>query len=281
MAWHKMGAKRIVLARELSLQQIRHMRAQLPDTLELEAFVHGAVCMSFSGRCALSKYLTGRDANRGDCAQACRWSYRLVEEKRPGQYFPVEGSDRGTQIFAAGDMNMLPHLDELCEAGLSSLKIEGRMKNEYYIATVVGAYRRGLDAIREGRWTEELKEELTQELLKISHRPYDTGFYFGPPEHPGGNEGNTQTMELTARVLSCENKRALIHLKNKVILGDQLELMTPSGVYPFRLTGLYTEQGGAIDQCGVPNSLLLMDLPVPAQEGDLLRGPCRNHVYGH
>lgn len=278
--WHKLGIPRIVLARELSLAQIENMRRQLPDTLELEAFVHGAVCMSFSGRCALSKYLTGRDANRGDCAQACRWKYQLMEEKRPGQYFPVEGSERGTQIFAAGDMNMLPHLDKLAASGLSSLKIEGRMKNEYYIATVVGAYRRGLDAIRDGLWNDELRQELTDELNKVSHRAYDTGFYFGAPERPGGNEGNTQTMELTARVLSCENGRAKIHLKNKVILGDRLELMTPAGVYSFELTDLQNEAGEPLTQCGVPNSILYMGVPAPCEEGDLLRGPCRNHVFG-
>jgi len=278
--WHRLGVPRIVLARELSLEQIENMRRQLPDTLELESFVHGAVCMSFSGRCALSKYLTGRDANRGDCAQACRWRYQLVEEKRPGQYFPVETSERGTQIFAAGDMNMLPHLDKLVASGLSSLKIEGRMKNEYYIATVVGAYRRGLDAIREGRWTDELRSELIDELNKVSHRAYDTGFYFGAPERPGGNEGNTQTMELTARVLSYENGRAKIHLKNKVILGDRLELMTPSGVHSFELADLTSESGEQLTQCGVPNSILWMGVPAPAEEGDLLRGPCRNHTFG-
>ena len=278
--WHQLGVPRIVLARELSLAQIENMRRQLPETLELEAFVHGAVCMSFSGRCALSKYLTGRDANRGDCAQACRWRYQLMEEKRPGQYFPVEGSERGTQIFAAGDMNMLPHLDKLVFSGLSSLKIEGRMKNEYYIATVVGAYRRGLDAIRDGSGNDELRQELIDELNKVSHRAYDTGFYFGSPERPGGNEGNTQTMELTARVLSCENGRARIHLKNKVILGDRLELMTPSGVHSFELTDLQNEAGEALAQCGVPNSILYMGVPAPCEEGDLLRGPCRNHAYG-
>lgn len=278
--WHEMGVQRIVLARELSLERIKNMRAQLPDSLELEAFVHGAVCMSYSGRCALSKYTTGRDANRGDCAQACRWRYHLVEEKRPGQYFPVEGNPSGTQIFAAGDMNMLPYLDQLCESGLSSLKIEGRMKNEYYIATVVGAYRRALDAIRDGRFTPELIRRLTDELDTVSHRAYDTGFYFGAPERPGGNDGNTQTRELTARILAWENGVARIQLKNRVLLNDPLELMTPRGIYPFTLSSIRTEDGEFIEKCGVPNSILLIDLPFPAEEGDLLRGPCRNHAFG-
>jgi len=154
------------------------------------------------------------------------------------------------------------------------------MKNEYYIATVVGAYRRGLDAIRDGQWTDELRQALTDELNKVSHRAYDTGFYFGSPERPGGNEGNTQTMELTARVLSFGNGKAKIHLKNKVILGDTLELMTPSGVHSFELTDLTNEAGEALTQCGVPNSILYMGVPAPCEEGDLLRGPCRNHAYG-
>lgn len=278
--WHRLGIPRIVLARELSLEQIIRMREQLPETLELEAFVHGAVCMSYSGRCALSKYLTGRDANRGDCAQACRWRYHLVEEKRPGQYFPVDTSERGTQIFAAGDMNMLPHLDKLVVSGLSSLKIEGRMKNEYYIATVVGAYRRGLDAIRNGEWTDSLRDRLCEELLTVSHRAYDTGFYFGAPERPGGNEGNTQTMELTARILEYRDGRAKIQLKNKVLLGDPLELVTPKGVHAFVLDDLASEDGTPLDQCGQPNSILWMGVPAAAEPGDLLRGPCRNHTFG-
>ncbi len=276
--WHEhLGVQRIVLARELSLERIRNMRAQLPSSLELEAFVHGAVCMSYSGRCALSRYMTGRDANRGDCAQACRWRYQLLEEKRPGQYFPVEGTENGTQIFSAGDMNMLPYLDQLCDAGLNSLKIEGRMKNEYYIATVVGAYRRALDAIKRGSFDEGLKAELTQELTKISHRPYDTGFYFGEPERPGGNDGFSQSMELTGRILSWQDGWARIQLKNRVFTGDALELMTPGGVYCFTLDELRTPDGAALTQCGIPNTELMIPLAHPAQPGDLLRGPCRNH----
>ncbi len=279
--WHEhLGVERIVLARELSLTRIRNMRAQLPPSVELEAFVHGAVCMSYSGRCALSRYMTGRDANRGDCAQACRWRYKLVEEKRPGEYFPVEGTEEGTHIFSAGDMNMICHLDELCDAGISSLKIEGRMKHEYYIATVVGAYRRALDALSQGRYDEALKEELSQELLKVSHRPYDTGFYFGPPEHPGNRDQFTQSMELTGRVLSWENGVARVLIKNRVLLGDALELMTPGSVYPFTLASLRTLDGEPLDKCGVPNTELLLALPHPAQPGDLLRGPCRNHFTG-
>ena len=275
--WHEAGVKRIVLSRELSLERIKALRTALPASCELEAFVHGAVCMSYSGRCSLSKYLTGRDANRGDCAQACRWTYRLEEEKRPGEYYPVEQTERGVQIFSAGDMNMLPHLDKLCEAGLDSLKIEGRMKNEYYVATVVGAYRRGLDAVRDGRFDDALRDELSRELMKVSHRPYDTGFYFGPPEHPGDRDEFSQSMELAGRVVGWENGRALVEVKSKLIEGDQMELMTPTGVFPFALSGLRLEDGSPASVCARPNALVTMPVPRACEEGDLIRGTCRNH----
>ena len=275
--WHESGVRRIVLSRELSLDRIKAMRELLPASCELEAFVHGAVCMSYSGRCSLSKYLTGRDANRGDCAQACRWTYRLKEEKRPGEYYPVEQTERGVQIFSAGDMNMLPHLPELCEAGLDSLKIEGRMKNEYYVSTVVGAYRRGLDALRHGRFTDDLRNELSAELMRISHRPYDTGFYFGPPEHPGDRDTFTQSMELFGRVMSWEEGRAVVQVKSKLIEGDALELMTPAGIFPFSLRELRLEDGTAVSVCAQPNALVTMPVPYACEEGDLIRGTCRNH----
>ncbi len=276
--WHETaGVKRIVLSRELSLERIRAMRAQLPDSCELEAFVHGAACMSYSGRCALSKYMTGRDANWGDCAQACRWTYRLEEEKRPGVYFPVEQTAGGARIFSAGDINMLPHLPLLCEAGLNALKIEGRMKNEYYVATVVGAYRRGLDAVRQGRFTGELVQSLGAELTKVSHRPYDTGFYFGPPEHPGGRDGFSQRMELAGRVLDWAEGLARVQVKSKLALGDWLELLTPEGSFGFELNGMTLESGEAVSVCARPDTVVRLRVPRRCQEGDLIRGTCRNH----
>lgn len=278
--WHNVGIKRIVLAREMSLDRIRAMRAALPKSCELEAFVHGAVCMSYSGRCALSKYLTGRDANRGDCAQACRWTYRLEEQKRPGEYFPVEETAEGVHIFSAGDMNMLPHLDRLCDGSLDSLKIEGRMKNEYYVATVVGAYRQALSAIARGEFDDETRARLSGELNKISHRPYDTGFYFGAPEHPGDRDWFTQSRELAARVLSFSDGRAVIEVKNKIISGDALELMTPTGTFGFTLGGITRADGTVCSACPQPNSVVTIDLPHPCEEGDLIRGTCRNHQTG-
>ena len=274
--WHRCGVKRIVLSRELSLEQIRALRQNAPSSLELEVFVHGAVCMSYSGRCALSRYLTGRDANRGDCAQPCRWKYALEEEKRPGLFFPLEETGEGLRLLSACDLNLMPLLPALCETGVSSLKIEGRMKNEFYVATVVGAYRRALDALREGRFTPELQRALDGELRTVSHRPYDTGFLLGRPEFPG-DDALEQTRELSARVLSWQDGQAVIQMKNKLFVGDTLELLTPEGVFPFTLTQIVDESGESVSSCGRPDSLLRIPLPHPAQEGDLLRGPCRNH----
>ena len=278
--WHDAGIKRVVLSREVSLDRIKALRAAIPQSCELEAFVHGAVCMSYSGRCTLSKYLTGRDANRGDCAQACRWTYRLEEQKRPGEYFPVEETESGVHIFSAGDMNMLPYLDQLCGVPLDSLKIEGRMKNEYYVATVVGAYRQALNAIARGEFDDETRARLSGELLKISHRPYDTGFYFGAPEHPGDRDWFTQSRELAARVLSFSKGRAMIEVKNKILSGDSLELMTPAGTFGFTLGDITRADGVVCSACPQPNSIVTIDLPHPCEEGDLIRGTCRNHQTG-
>ena len=278
--WHDAGIKRVVLSREVSLDRIKALRAAIPQSMEIEAFVHGAMCMSYSGRCTLSKYLTGRDANRGDCAQACRWTYRLEEQKRPGEYFPVEETESGVHIFSAGDMNMLPYLDQLCGVPLDSLKIEGRMKNEYYVATVVGAYRQALNAIARGEFDDETRARLSGELLKISHRPYDTGFYFGTPEHPGDRDWFTQSRELAARVLSFSKGRAMIEVKNKILSGDSLELMTPAGTFGFTLGDITRADGAVCSACPQPNSIVTIDLPHPCEEGDLIRGTCRNHQTG-
>ncbi len=278
--WFANGVRRIVLSRELSLDQIAKMRLELPKECELESFVHGAVCMSYSGRCSLSKFMTGRDANHGDCAQACRWSYKLLEEKRPGEYFEVEQTKDGVRIFSAADMNMLAHLDKLCMAGVSSIKIEGRMKNEYYVSTVVSAYRRALDAIRDGRFTDDVKRELCADLMKISHRPYDTGFYFGHPEHPGDMDTFTQTMELYGRVEEYRDGKARVRTKAKLIKGDRLELLTPQGVTAFEMGDMLLPDGSTASVCAAPDTLIEMAVPCACEEGDLIRGECRNHRNG-
>ena len=233
--------------------------------------------MAYSGRCALSQYLTGRSANRGDCAQACRWSYALEEERREGVFIPVEQTKAGMKILSAGDINMVRYLPALCEAGLDALKIEGRMKNEYYVATVTGAYRKGLDALKNEIWNKQLAMDLEDELNTVSHRPYDTGFYFGQPQYPGGRDRLTQTKELAARVVGHRNNMTLIQVKRKITRGDVLDLLTPKGVYPFTLGTITLEDGTPTDRCAIPDLIVSIELPVHAEEGDLLRGENLNH----
>ena len=273
------GAERVVLARELSLDRIARMRETLPEELTLEAFVHGAMCMSYSGRCMLSDHLTGRGGNRGQCAQPCRWEYALVEKKRPGEYWPVEEDARGTYLLSAYDLNMLSHLPEMIRAGVGSLKIEGRMKTEYYVATVVGAYRRALDALAESEEKyRALLPELEKEVRKCSHRPFNTGFYFGPPSPAAGAEGFTQEMEYVGRVEDWENGVAAVRIKNRFYVGDTLELLCPAGAFPFRVEEItLPDTGERKDTVSVAGQRVLLPLAHTAAEGDFLRGPNRNH----
>lgn len=232
MFWHKQGVKRIVLARELSLNEIKEIRKKLPEECELEAFVHGSMCMSYSGRCLLSNYMTGRDANRGACAQPCRYKYYLMEEKRPGEYFPVYEDEKGTYIMNSKDLCMIEHIPELCESGIISLKIEGRMKSPYYVAAIVKVYRQALDAYYENPDKYEFKKQWLVDLMKVSHRQYHTGFYFG--------ETNKQIYDTSAYVRDYdivgvvkdydkENKIATIEQRNKVFEGDKVEVLRPVG----------------------------------------------------
>ena len=273
------GAERVVLAREMSLQRIRALRDKTPASLSLEAFVHGAMCMSYSGRCMLSDHLTGRGGNRGACAQPCRWEYALVEKKRPGEYWPIEEDERGTYLLSAYDLNMLSHLPELLAAGVDSLKIEGRMKTEYYVATVVGAYRRALDALDKSE--DEylaLLPELEKELRKASHRPFNTGFYFGPPSPAGSAGGFTQEMEYVARVEAYRDGMAYLTLKNRFYVGDILELLAPDGPHPFRVEQiLLPDSGESVDTVSVAGQRVAVPMAYHATPGDLLRGPNRNH----
>ena len=281
--YYEQGAQRIVLARELSLARIAELRKKLPEGLELEAFVHGAMCMSYSGRCMLSDHLTGRGGNRGACAQPCRWEYALVEKKRPGEYWPIEEDEKGTYLLSAYDLNMLSHLPELVNAGIASLKIEGRMKTEYYVATVVGAYRRALNALAESEEAyRALLPELEGELRKASHRSFNTGFYFGPPAPMAGAAGFTQEMEFVARVESWENGKAVLQLKNRFYVGDTLELLCPAGAFPFQVESItLADSGEQVHTVSVAGKRVIIPLPHPAGEGDFLRGPNRNHQGGN
>lgn len=278
--YRDLGCERVILAREMSLDRIRTLRKALGDSIQIETFVHGASCMAYSGRCMLSAYLTGRSGNRGECAQPCRWQYAVVEEKRPGEYLPVAEDEKGTYLFSARDLCLMPLLPDLCEAGVSSLKIEGRMKTEYYVAVVTGAYRRALDLLKQGReaFAEKLPE-LAEELQCASHRKSDTGFLLGNPEIPGEAEGFWQAREYVGRVTedAGADGKARILLKNRFFAGDELELMTPGGVVKIQAKPFIREKTGeTLDTLGVAGEIIRMELP-GSRCGDMLRGPVRNH----
>ena len=281
-AWRGLGAARVILAREMSLEQMAYLIKNAPEGLELEAFVHGAACMAYSGRCLLSSALTGRGANQGACAQPCRWKYAVMEEKRPGEYLPVSQDERGTYIFSAQDLNLMPLLPQLAAVGLHSLKIEGRMKSAYYVATVVAAYRRGLDVLKAGGEAAFFAAlpELMGELKKASHRESNTGFALGSPQPPGGAEGFYQTMEFAGQVVSdaAPGQEAEVILKNRFYLGDSLEVLTPGGVFPYRPEKMrLTDTGEEVATHGVAGTRLNMSFPFAVGAGDILRGPVRNH----
>ena len=269
-AWYELGASRVILARELSLEEIRTIRAKTPPALELEAFVHGAMCVSYSGRCLLSNYMTGRDAQRGRCAQPCRYQYALVEEKRPGEYFPIFEEGGETYIMNSRDMCMIDHIPELLEAGLNSLKIEGRAKSAYYAAVVTGAYRHALDAALAG---EPLAPVWRAELDKVSHRPYSTGFYFGEPGQYTGDARYLRDYQVCAVVETCAGDgRAVLSLRNKFAAGDHLELLSP-GREPAAFTAPEMEdlEGFPLHEPKKPQMRFRMRLPVPAGRLSLLR----------
>ena len=271
-ALYDLGADTVVLARETPLEDIRKIRANTPKELRLEAFVHGAMCVSFSGRCLLSNYLTGRDANRGQCAQPCRWKYHLVEEKRPGEYFEIT-EDGGTYILNSRDMNMIEHLPELIDAGVTSFKIEGRMKSAYYAAVVTNAYRHAIDDALAGRPIDPLWIEETE---KVSHRPYTTGFYYGYPGQHYAEASYTTGADVAAVVESCDdNGEAVLCQRNKFSLGDELELLTPDGV-PVKFTPehMYNADGEEINDTRHAMMEIHMRLPKYAPRLSIVR-KCR------
>ena len=279
---YELGCSRIILAREVSLERMRVMRSKLPEELEMECFVHGAACMAWSGRCLLSAELAGRSGNQGACAQSCRWQYAVVEQKRPGVYLPVCEDQYGTYLFSARDLNLMPYLPELQSAGIASLKIEGRMKTEYYTAVVTLAYRKALDLLRnqgEEAFRMALPDFL-EELASASHRESDTGFLLGMPEHPGGAEGFHQSREYVARALegAKAGEEAVFELKNRFYEGDTLELMTRTGVASLRAPAMKRiSTGEVLSTFGIAGERIALNLGMEVEEGDLLRGPVRNH----
>ncbi len=271
-AWYDLGAARVVLARELSFPEIIDIRENIPKELEIEAFVHGAMCVSFSGRCLLSNYLAGRDANHGACAQPCRWKYALMEERRPGEYFEIEEDDGGTYIMNSRDLNMIDHIPELIAAGIDSFKLEGRAKSAYYAACVTNAYRHGIDAAVAG---EPLQQIWRDELDKISHRHYYQGFYYGQP-----TEGQfyddaryIRDWDVSAYVVSCDEAgNAVLTQRGRIWTGDTLELVLP-GQTPisFTVEEMRNAVGEIMDYCPHPQMEIHMKLPVQAPEWSILR----------
>ena len=278
--YQQLGCERVILARETSIERIGKMISSLAG-MEIETFVHGAACMAYSGRCLLSAAMVGRSGNQGECAQPCRWQYHVVEEKRPGEYWPVCEDDNGTYIFSAKDLCLMPVLPQLIQAGVASLKIEGRMKTEYYVATVTAAYRRALDLYAENPAAfEAALPALMAELQCASHRDSDTGFALERPQQPGGAEGFHQDREFIARAVADsgagENARFL--LKNRFHAGDDLELLTPNGVLAVKAVPFLREKTGEIvDTLGIGGEIIAMQVSHAVHAGDILRGEVRNH----
>lgn len=264
-AWFELGAKRVVLARELSLEEIRTIRRNTPKELEIETFAHGAMCVSYSGRCLLSNYMTGRDSNRGACAQPCRYQYALMEEKRPGEYFPVFEDEKGTYIMNSRDMCMIDHIDDLMEAGVDCLKIEGRAKSAYYAAIVTGAYRHVIDDVAAGREVDPIWRD---EVEHVSHRRYATGFFYGQPGQYYQNSRYIRDWQVCAIVTDCdENGLATLSLRNKFSAGDEVELVGPDlRPFPLKVPMMQDENGNMLEQPRNPQMVFKMQLPhqVPA-----------------
>ena len=272
-AYYDMGATRVVLGREMSLAEIRELRRRTPAELELEAFVHGAMCMSYSGRCMISAYLTSRSANKGACAQSCRWKYHLMEEKRPGEYFPVEEDEQGMTILSSFDMNCLDFLDQIIDAGVTSFKLEGRMKSPYYVATVTNAYRKRIDGILDGSADAAQIALLQRELNAASHRPYASGFYFGEMKRHGSDDGSyLQDCNFVGVVRGVQDGRIAVEVRNRIFEGDRIEILSPHSLNAgFIARDILDNAGAAVNAATRPSEIYTMACDAPVSEGDLLR----------
>lgn len=269
-AWYDLGASRVILAREVGLEEIRTIREKTPTELEIEAFVHGAMCVSYSGRCLLSNYMTGRDSSRGACAQPCRYQYALMEEKRPGEYFPVFEDEQGTYIMNSRDMCMIDHLEDLMDVGLSSLKIEGRAKSAYYAAIITGAYRHCLDDAAAGRPIDPVWRD---EVEHVSHRPYATGFYYGEPGQYYATSRYLREWQVVALVTECDEEgNATLSLRNKFRTGDTVEVVGPD-TRPFAMTvpEMTDEMGETLLEPRTPQMVFHMKLPQAVPPLSLVR----------
>ena len=275
MVLHELGADRIVLARELSLREIAEIRRRTPKTLELETFVHGSMCVSYSGRCLLSNFMAGRDSNHGNCAQPCRWCYTLMEEKRPGEYFPILEDEHGSYILNSKDMCLIDHIPELVQAGIDSFKIEGRVKTAYYSAVITGAYRKAVDLYAEMGEDYILPESIRQEVFKVSHRDYNTGFYFGETQGQYVKDAIYIRDWAVCAMLDgteSENGAAFAVQKNRISIGDRVELLSP-GKMPvdFTVEELYDSDMQPIQAAIHPQMRFGIRLPCTAPEMSIIR----------
>ena len=278
--WYDFGIKRIVLARELSFKEIKELKEKTPEDLELEAFVHGAMCISYSGRCLLSNFMIKRDANHGECAHACRWKYALVEEQRPGEYYPIEEDERGTYILNSKDLCMIEHIPMLVESGISSFKIEGRMKSPFYVGTIVSAYRKAIDAYYESLESGKeyiFKSEWLDEMSKVSHRKFTTGFYFSKPTSDDQNYESSQYIRdytFTGLIKSYDENTgyAVVEQRNKMSIGDEIEITGPfADTFTQILTEMYDEEGNPIDSCPHPMQIIRIKMDKPVKPDFMIR----------
>lgn len=274
--WYQQGAKRVVSARELSIQEIKEIREQIPDELEIETFIHGAMCISYSGRCLLSSFLTGRDANQGACTHPCRWNYALMEETRPGEYMPVFENERGTYIFNSKDLCMIEHIPELMEAGIDSFKIEGRMKTALYVAVVARTYRLAIEDYKKSpAYYQERLPFYREEIAKCINRQFTTGFFFGKPDKEAQiYDSNTYQKEYTylGIIGECRKGRYRLEQRNKFSVGEQIEVMKPSGENQLvSVKGIWDETGFPIESCPHPKQVIFVDLGCELEEFDILR----------
>ena len=275
--WWKLGAKRVVCARELSLKEIKEIREHIPEEMEIEAFVHGAMCMSYSGRCLLSSFFTGRDANQGACTHPCRWKYSLMEEKRPGEYYPVFENDRGSYIFNSKDLNMIAHIPDLIEAGVDSLKIEGRMKTELYVATVTRTYKMALQDYLED--PEKYRKNIPfyeEEIRKCTYREYSTGFYYQKPTEEGqiyGNNTYSAGATYLGTVEKLEGDFAFLTQKNKFSVGEEIAIMRPGekDIFTKVLSMEDADTGESLESCPHSKQALKVRFSVLPEKQDVLR----------
>lgn len=277
--WHKQGVKRIVLARELSIDEIKEIIEKSSEELEIEAFIHGAMCISYSGRCLLSNYMANRDANRGECTQSCRWKYHLVEEKRPNEYYPIYEDEKGTYIFNSKDLCMIEHMPELIDAGVKSFKIEGRMKSPYYVATIVRSYRMAIDAYLADKANYSYDEKWLEEIKKASHRDHTTGFYFSKPsgdEQLYTSSSYIRDYDFVGLVLDYDKDTgvATVEQRNRIFVGDEVEVFGPNKDYFNQIVEkMWNSEDSEIDVAPHAQQIIKIKMDKPVEAWDIIRKP--------